>query len=66
MKQFLNLQFGTTKVSEVPKEKLKEALEGPALIERINYRKQVGMMYKKEAIQKGTILRRENKSASLL
>lgn len=66
MKMFLQVEFGTTKVSEVPKEKLKEILEGPALIERINHRKAVGVSYKKEAIQKGTILRRENKSANLL
>ena len=29
MKMFLQVEFGTTKVSEVPKEKLKELLEGP-------------------------------------
>ena len=66
MKMFLQVEFGTTKVSEVPKDQLKEKLEGPALIDRIGYRKAVGLSYKKEAIQKGTILRRENKSANLL
>ena len=66
MKMFLQVEFGTTKVSEVPKEKLKELLEGPALIERINHRKAVGVSYKKEAIQKYQVLRRENKSANLL
>ena len=59
-------EFGTTKVSEVAKDALKEKLDGPSFIERINYRKAVGISYKKEAIAKGTILRRENKSADML
>lgn len=66
MKEFLQAEFGTTKVSEVDKEVLKEKLEGPTFIERINFRKAVGIAYKKEAIAKGTILRRENKSADML
>jgi hypothetical protein len=66
MKEFLYAEFGTTKVSEVSKDLLKEKLDGPSFIERINYRKQVGVNYKKEAIAKGEILRRENKSASMV
>jgi hypothetical protein len=66
MKEFLMAEFGTTKVSEVAKDVLKEKLDGPSFIERINYRKAVGISYKKEAIAKGTILRRENKSADML
>lgn len=59
-------EFGTPKVSEVDKNALKERLEGPSLIERTNFRKAVGLSYKKEAIAKGTILRRENRSADML
>ena len=66
MKEFLMSEFGTTKVSEVAKDALKEKLDGPSLIERTNFRKAVGISYKKEAIAKGTILRRENKSADML
>lgn len=58
--------FGTTKVAEVTVDRLKEKLDGPSLIERINYRKAVAINYKKEAIAKGAILRRENKSADIL
>ena len=66
MKEFLLVEFGTTKVSEVAKEQLKEKLDGPALIERIGHRKAVAIGAKKEAVAKGQILRRENKSAALL
>ena len=66
MKEFLLVEFGTTKVSEVNKEDLKAKLDGPAFIERIGYRKAVATNYKKEAIAKGQILRRENKQASIL
>lgn len=66
MKEFLMREFGTTKVSEVPKETLKARLEGPQLIERIGHRKAVAINYKREAIAKGQILRRENKSAKTL
>ena len=66
MKEFLLAEFGTTKVSDVAKEELKEKLEGPSFLERINYRKAVGIGYKKEAIAKKAILRRENKLATTL
>lgn len=66
MKEFLMVEFGTTKVSEVNKDALKAKLDGPALIERINHRKAVAVNYKKEAIAKYQVLRRENKSASSL
>ena len=66
MKEFLVAEFGTAKISEIPKDSLKEKIEGPTFLERINYRKAVGITYKKEAIAKGTILRRENKSADVL
>lgn len=66
MKHFLLTEFGTTKVSEVNKDELKAKLDGPALIERIGYRNAVAMNYKKEAIAKGQILRRENYQASSL
>ena len=59
-------EFSTTKVSEVKKEDLKLKLDGPAFIERINYRLSVGHKQKKEAIAKGTILRRENLSSDTL
>ena len=66
MREFLNVHFGTTRVSEVDKEALKAKLDGPALIERINHRKAVAVSYKKEAIKKHQVLRREHKSASTL
>ena len=66
MKEFLLVEFGTTKVSEVSKDALKAKLEGPALIERISHRKMVAVNYKKEAIQKYQVVRRENKSAAVL
>jgi len=66
MKEFLLVEFGTTKVSEVNKDDLKAKLDGPAFIERIGYRKAVAVNYKKEAIAKGQILRRENMKASVL
>ena len=66
MREFLMQEFGTTKVSEVNKDDLKAKLDGPAFIERIGYRQKVAVSYKKEAIAKGQVMRRENKSASLL
>lgn len=66
MKEFLLAEFGTTKVSEVNKDDLKAKLDGPALIERVGYRKAVAVNYKKEAIAKGQIMRRENKQATQL
>lgn len=66
MKEFLLVEFGTTKVSEVGLEALKAKLEGPALIERISHRKMVAVNYKKEAIAKYQVVRRENKSAAAL
>ena len=66
MKQWLYQNFGTYKVSTVDKEALKKELEGPALLERINHRKAVAVNYKKEAVAKYAVLRRENKQASTL
>lgn len=53
MKEFLLREFGTTKVSEVNKDDLKAKLDGPALLERVGYRKAVAINAKKEAIAKG-------------
>ena len=53
-------------ISEVGLEALKAKLEGPALIERISHRKMVAVNYKKEAIAKYQVVRRENKSAAAL
>jgi len=66
MKEYLLQEFGTTKVSEVPSHVLKEKLEGPALIERINHRRAVAVNYKKEAVAKYAAFSRENKSANTL
>lgn len=66
MKEFLLVEFGTTKVSEVTLDALKNKLNGPALLERISHRKAVAVNYKREAVAKGAVLRRENKSADLL
>jgi len=53
-------------VSEVSKDALKQKLDGPALIERIGHRKAVAVNYRREAIAKFQVVRRENKSASTL
>lgn len=66
MKEFLMMEFGTTKVSQVNKDALKAKLEGPALIERIAHRKAVAMAKQKEVVAKGAVLRRENRSANTL
>ena len=66
MKDFLLREFGTTQVANVNKDMLKEKLGNVTLIERISYRKQVAIAYTKEAIEKGAIIRRENKMADTL
>ena len=66
MKDFLMREFGKTKVSGIDINALKEKLGNVTLIERIGYRKQVGIAYAKEAIEKGAIIRRENKMADTL
>jgi len=60
MKEFLQKEFGTTKVSSVDKELLKQKLEGDKLIERIGFRKSVALVNTREVIKKGEIIRREN------
>jgi len=66
MKDFLQKEFGTTKVSLVDKEELKEKLGGITLLERTKYRKQVAIGQAKEAIAKGAVIRKENKLADTL
>ena len=66
MKEFLFMEFGTTKVSEVNKDELKMKLDGPALIERITHRKAVAVSYRKDAIAKYQVFRRENKGADTI
>lgn len=43
MKEFLLKNFGTTQITGVDKEKLKNLLEGDHLVERIGYRKKVAI-----------------------
>jgi len=59
MREFLLREFGTTKVSCVDKELLREKLEGGKLIERIGYRRQVGLVAHREVIKKGQVFRKE-------
>lgn len=66
MREFLLKEFGTTKVSCVDKELLREKLEGGKLIERLNYRKQVALVGQREVIKKGQIFRKEMQSAETL
>lgn len=66
MRDFLQAEFGTSKIEEIDKQALKTKLEGPALIDRINHRKAVAINYKREAIKKYEVMRRENKSANTL
>ena len=66
MRDFLIKEFGTAKVSEVSKDLLKAKLDGPALIDRIAYRQKVAINYKREAVAKGQIIRRENKTIKTL
>lgn len=64
MQDFLLTEFGTTKVSMVDKDELKERLGNTTtLLERFKYRKQVAISYTKNAIEKGAIIRREHKQA---
>lgn len=57
MRQFLLKQFGTTNISGVDKDELKQRLSGDHMIERIGYRKKVGINGYKEAIEKGAVIR---------
>jgi len=66
MKQFLQKEFGTTKVSNIEADTLKQKLEGDRLIERIGFRKQVALVGAPIAIKKGQVLRRENVMATML
>lgn len=66
MKDFLMREYNTTKISGIDKDSLKEKLGNVTLIERIGFRKQVGITYVKAAIQKGAVIRRENKMATIL
>jgi len=63
MKEFLRINFNTTKITEVDKDLLKQRLAGDHLVERIGYRKKVAINGHKEAIEKGAIIRTQNKSA---
>lgn len=59
MREYLLQQFGTSKVSCVDKEQLREKLEGSKLIERLVYRRQVALVNQREVIKKGAVFRRE-------
>jgi len=63
MKQFLKKEFGTASIQNVDKDALKQKLAGDHMIERIGYRKKVALNGHKEAIEKGAIIRTQNKSA---
>ena len=63
MKEFLLKNFNTTKIMDVDKDKLKSLLEGDHLVERIGYRKKVAINGHREAIEKGAVIRTQNKSA---
>ena len=66
MKEFLRINFNTTKISDVNKDELKQKLSGDHLVERIGYRKKVAINGHKEAIEKGAVIRTQNKSAEEL
>ena len=67
MQDFLLTEFGTTKVSMVDKDELKERLGNTTtLLERFKYRKQVAISYTKNAIEKGAVIRRQHKQAEEL
>ena len=63
MKEFLNRNFGTANISAIDKDKLKVLLGGEHIVERIGYRKKAAISGFREAIAKGEIIRRSNKSA---
>jgi hypothetical protein len=55
MRNFLKENFGTTNVQDIDFNLLKEKLDGPALLSRINYRRKTGFLNvtKKDTIEKG-------------
>lgn len=57
MRDFLKVNFNTTRISEVDKDELKQKLGGEHLVERIGYRRKVALNGHKEAIEKGAIIR---------
>lgn len=63
MKDFLRKNFNTTSIAEINKNELKNLLEGDHLVERIGYRKKVALNGVRDAIEKGAIIRTQNKSA---
>ena len=55
MKKFLTEEFGHDKIQHVDEEELKKKITGEALIDRLKYRKQVGLLSigKKAIVEKG-------------
>ena len=68
MKEFLAAEFGTDKVQHVDEEELKSKINGEGLIDRLKYRKSVGLINigKKAIVQKGQKLIIETQEASKL
>ena len=55
MKAFLKSEFGTDKIQNVDENELKKRIQGDSVIDRLKYRKQVGLvnMGRKQIVQKG-------------
>lgn len=68
MKEFLKQAFKTDQIENINLEDLKTAVNGEGLINRIKYRKQVGLVSgaKKKTVAKGEIFKQENAHAEHL
>ena len=55
MKEFLKGEFGTDKIQHINEDELKKRIQGESIIDRLKYRKQVGLVNigKKSIVQKG-------------
>ena len=55
MKEFLKNEFGTDKIQHINEDELKKRIQGESIIDRLKYRKQVGLvnMGRKSIVQKG-------------
>jgi len=55
MKDFLKNEFGTDKIQNIDEDDLKKRIQGDSVIDRMKYRKQVGLinMGRKQIVQKG-------------
>ena len=68
MKEFLKTEFGTDKIQNINEDELKKKIQGESIIDRLKYRKQVGLvnMAKKSIVKKGEKIVLEEQDADHL